>query len=63
MRASTTGKASGIVVSALSARANFGKLADRVEGERSELRTSLIAYAEGFVSGHDLSRAVSWGQR
>ena len=37
MRASTTGKASNIVVSALSSRANFGKLLDRVEGERRSL--------------------------
>ena len=39
----------------------------RILGEESqtkgELKKSLIAYAEGFVSGHDLSRAVSWGQR
>jgi prevent-host-death family protein len=37
MGTSTTGKASSIVVSALSARANFGKLLDRVEGERRSL--------------------------
>jgi prevent-host-death family protein len=37
MGTSTTGKASSIVVSALNARANFGKLLDRVEGERRSL--------------------------
>ena len=37
MGTATTGKAGSIVVSALSARANFGKLLNRVDGERRSL--------------------------
>jgi prevent-host-death family protein len=37
MGTATTDKAGSIVVSALSARANFGKLLDRVDGERRSL--------------------------
>ena len=37
MGAATTDKTGSIVVSALSARANFGKLLDRVDGERRSL--------------------------
>jgi prevent-host-death family protein len=37
MAAPTIDKTSSIVVSALDARANFGKLLDRVEGERRSL--------------------------
>src|ERR1700748_3223651 len=37
MNTTTTGKCDTIVVSALRARANFGKLLSRVEGERRSL--------------------------
>ena len=49
MGTATTDKAGSIVVSALSARANFGKLLDRVDGERRSLviekRGSLKPYS------------------
>ena len=42
----TTDNTGSIVVSALSARANFGKLLDRVEGERRSLSLRSAAHLE-----------------